>query len=122
MFRKLICVLVLVPSLACAQAKPQHVLDQNTVAERTKRFEIDMQRLGFSGNVRSCDHMMLVAVGVRGGNMSYGAVCQIEANGKRQSVLVCDDDMVGHFGLKAFTFVMSDGAVGEFTTQNCYGS
>ena len=65
--------------------------------------------------------MLLVAVGVRGGNMSYGAVCEIAFGGKLQSVMVCDDDMVGHFGLKAFTFVVTDDAVAEFTRQNCYG-
>jgi hypothetical protein len=100
---------------------PQRVLDEKAVAERTKQFEGEMQRLGFSGHIQSCNHIMLVGVGVRGGNMSYGAVCQIAVNGKVQSVVVCDDDMVGHFGLKAFTFVMSDDFVAEFVKSNCYG-
>jgi len=121
MFRKLICLLVLMPSVAFAQGYPQPVLNQRTVAERTKKFEGEMQRLGFSGHIQSCSHMMLVAVGVRGGNLSYGAVCQIDVNGKTQSAVVCDDDLVGHFGLKAGTFVSSDDAIAEFTAKNCYG-
>lgn len=121
MIRELVCVLVLVPALASAQGTPQRVLDEKMITERTKGFESKMQRLGFSGRVQSCNHMMLVAVGVRGGNMSYGAICQIAVSGKTQSVLVCDDNMMGHFGLKGGTFGMSDDSIAEFIKEDCYG-
>ena len=119
MIRRLICVLVLTPSLAFAQGASRPVLDKKTIAERTNKFELKMRRLGFSGRIQSCDHMMQVAVGTRGGDISYGAVCRIAVNGETQSVMLCDDDLVGHFGLKGLTFAYSD--VAEFATKNCSG-
>ena len=117
---KLILALVLIPSLAWAQT-PERVLDKALIAKRTAGFASHLRHLGFSGRLRACRNMMEVAVGVRGGNLSYGAVCEIVVNGKASNVLLCDDNMVGHFALNGGSFGMSEDSVAEFTKQNCYG-
>jgi hypothetical protein len=123
MFHKLLLALVLIPSIACAQnARYAHRLrDKAEIEERAKIFGREMQRLGFSGEIQSCNLMMQVAVGTRGGNTSYGAICVVAFAGNTQSLMLCDDDMVGHFGLKAFTFVESEDEVASFARRNCYG-
>lgn len=100
----------------------QRVSDEATVVARTKKFATEMKRLGFNGEILSCKSMVQQAVGVRGGNISYGAICLVQTDSGSQNVMMCDDDGVGHYGLKAFTFVMTEDAVAEFTKRNCYGS
>jgi hypothetical protein len=122
MLRKLLLVFVLTPSIAFAQdGHAARVRDNAEFAERTEIFGREMARLGFSGKIQACDLIMRVAVGVKGGNMSYGGICTIAAADRTQRVMMCDDNMVGHFGLKAFTFVASEDAVADFTRRNCYG-
>ena len=124
MFRSLILLLLVTPSIAVAQGErgyPQPVRDKRQITERTTRFNREIKSHGFTGSVPSCNVMMQVAVGVRGGNISYGAICNIVSSGKAQRVMVCDDDLVGHFALKASTFAESEDAVVEFVRNNCYG-
>ncbi|MFZ1988463.1 MAG: hypothetical protein WAW96_01710 [Alphaproteobacteria bacterium] len=90
------------------------------LTERAKSFEADLHKLGFSGTVKSCSHMVVLAVGVKGGDFVYGAVCNVAASGKTKQLLLCNDEMVGNFTLTS-TFSATRDAIAEFTRRNCYG-
>jgi len=119
-----LAIFLLVPITSQARSGPpyeQRVSDAAAMSVRIEKFANVMKKLGFNGEIRSCKLMVQQAVGVRGGNISYGAICTIHADNRLQEVMMCDDDMVGHYALKALTFVMSEDAVAEFTRKNCYG-
>jgi hypothetical protein len=111
------------PTVSRAQGRPPYekrITDAATIAARTKKFAIEMKNLGFKGDIRSCRLMVWQAVGVKGGNISYGAICTVNTNRRLYDLMMCDDDLVGHYALTN-TFVMSEEAVAKFTKQNCYG-
>jgi hypothetical protein len=104
-------------------ARAQAVLDitaPNTIAALIKQFETDLKDLGIDGHVKSCGPMVDVAVGRADGNNSYGAECVIIFGSKTKKMMICDDDMVGHFALNNEAY--ADGEyLAQFIQQNCYG-
>jgi hypothetical protein len=117
-----VLLLILMGGTALAQPFEKPVKDAGQIAERSKIFQQDLlRRLGLTAQVSHCTHMVQWAVGVRGGNFSYGAICTVKNHGKSRSILMCDDVMVGHFALTT-DFAYSDRWVADFTKNNCVGS
>ena len=123
------CALALVLSLTLAVASaaepgaPPYVRDETrpeVLAERAESFEADLRKLGFSGTVNSCSHMVVLAVGAKGSNFSYGAICDVTTGGSSRKLLLCDDEMFGHFAL-AGHFSRGRKSIADFTRNNCYG-
>ena len=105
-------------------AKPpfvKPVTAPDIVRARTAQFQNKMHALGFGGRIQSCKGMVQLAVGIRGGDISYGAMCRIRTVANRpQDLLLCDDEMFGHFALTN-TFTITQTEIARFTLQNCYG-
>lgn len=74
------------------------------------------------GKLTGCELLVDVPVGTAHGNHSFGGYCLLENKGKKRPVMVCDDDMVGHFSLQE-----TDGqpvgvrTLGEFVVRECFG-
>ena len=112
---------VLMGGAAFAQYR-KPVRDPGLIAERTKAFQQDLaRRLDLSAQVSDCTHMVQWAVGVRGGNFSYGAICKVRRAKRTAHILLCDDLMMGHFALTN-NFAFTDNSVADFTKANCTGS
>ena len=111
----------LIGSPARAQPHEQSVQEPPLIAQRTAQFAGDLRKfLGVAADVGNCTHMVQQAVGVRGGNISYGAICAVRIGKQTRQLLLCDDEMFGHFALAA-SFVFSDDYVASFVRNNCYG-
>jgi hypothetical protein len=92
-----------------------------TIADRAQRFEEHLRKLGFAGKIVSCQGMVDLPAGVEGGDHSYGAVCTLEAGGHQSEAMLCDDNIFGHFAMRADKFVNTREAVAMFTDENCSG-
>ena len=115
-------ILVLAIGPAWAQSFGKPVRDPGLIAQRAKAFQKDFSRqLGLSVQVTDCTHMVQFAVGVRGGNFFYGAICKVKAGGNERPILICDDVMIGNFALTN-NFAYTDASVADFTRSNCTGS
>lgn len=74
------------------------------------------------GKLTGCELLVDVPVGTAQGNHSFGGYCLLETKGKKMPVLVCDDDMAGHYSLQE-----TDGqpidvkTLGEFVLRECFG-
>lgn len=76
----------------------REVLDKAQIADRTGQFEKDFRPLGIDVDVMSGASMVVLPVTIsREGNKSYGALCLAQFSRKKLAILVCDDEMVGHF-------------------------
>lgn len=79
---------------------------------------------GFNNNnkILSCATLVDLPVGTAYGNHSYGGICYLKENKEILPVMVCDDEMVGHFSLekiqKENTSVYD---LADFVRKNCYG-
>jgi hypothetical protein len=110
-----------VASIASAStANLGDVTDPAKISERALSFDGELQILGFSGHVVSCARMIELSVGTANGNHSFGAVCKLQVGGNSRNVLLCDDDLVGHFALTS-SFADSRDAIAQFTDHNCTG-
>jgi hypothetical protein len=97
------------------------VTQPKDIADRTHRFEEHLTKLGFTGKIVSCQGMVDLPAGVEGGDHSYGAVCKLDAGGRQSDAMLCDDNIFGHFAMRADKFVNTREAVAMFTDENCTG-
>lgn len=92
------------------------VNDAALIETQRINFNQSLARLGFPRAIQTCK--MVVRLLPLDGDPTYGAVCQLEGP-KPQSVLLCDDTMVGKFTMKAWGFGESIANVAAFTEANC---
>ncbi len=72
----------------------------------------------FGSEITSCFSL----VGIRGGkNTSYGGYCTLMEDEKELEVLICDDEMVGHFQMEPAKDIPDVYAIAIFVRENCYG-
>ncbi len=89
--------------------------------ERLNSFNKSIREIGNENSeVLDCDTLVLVSVGTVHGNNSYGGFCSVKRNKKISSVMICDDDMIGHFKIVDQNS-SSLYELGEFTYKNCFG-
>lgn len=73
------------------------------------------------GYIKFCHMLTSLHVGTVSGNSSFGGVCEYSNSGVIKTVLVCDDNMVGHYRIESITSVPSLYDLAVFTHSNCTG-
>jgi hypothetical protein len=119
---------LLIPTLAFAQSRPTYriVHDPHEIADVTHEFAKSYrENLGLEAKIRNCTHMVDHSAGVKDGQHSLGAVCEVKIGRKQEMIMLCNDDMVGFFVQSmsyniAHNYVDND-FVAKFATQNCSG-
>jgi len=75
-----------------------------------------------SARVAGCDRLIDLPVGFANSNHSFGGYCAVTDGPTRSRVMICNDDMMGHFAMTPITNdVDGDQELIEFTNQNCFG-
>lgn len=112
-----------ITSVRAAEGPPyaKAVTDSASIAAHTRRFAGELHKFGFTGRIEYCHDMMQLAVGVRGGNFSYGAICRVSLPSRSYVLMLCDDDMVGYFAFST-VFAETQEAVLSFVRAQCFGS
>jgi hypothetical protein len=130
--KRLVAVVLLLafaPARAEDKAKPDDgvpvyntVTDTALAGKRIEIFRRELRDLGFAGTLKSCSQMVELSVGPPDGDHSFGAFCMLApASRKPLTVMICDDDMVGHFTLMRSEVPDEAEPVAIFTQQNCFG-
>lgn len=75
-----------------------------------------------SARVIGCERLIDLPVGYANSNDSFGGFCTIIDGQARSRVLICNDEMIGHFAME----VLKDGEdtdahLIKFTDENCFG-
>ncbi len=117
-----------------ADAKPDLLIADVTVAtsagaalrisnanKRNSSFNTHLQTRPLPGRIESCTSLIDVPVGTAHGNHSFGGLCTHTDGGKKSAVMVCDDDMLGHFQMKKIAREVSMQELVDFVVSNCYG-
>ena len=79
----------------------------------SRKFKID---------IKNCTLLIVVPVPNRNANRSYGAICTKTSDSPHKQVMVCDDEMVGHYSVKNINArVPSKYDLTDFVVNNCYG-
>jgi uncharacterized protein len=86
--------------------------------ERNTSFNKDLLAHHF-GTVFGCETLIDVAVGTAHGNDSFGGLCKLK--GQTGFVMVCNDEMVGHFRIAKATSATTRNELANFTIRNCFG-
>ncbi len=70
----------------------------------------------------ACALVVDLPVGTAHGNHSYGGVCEQRAAPAKRLVLVCNDDMIGHFGLRVLGRPKASvEELARFVADECFG-
>lgn len=85
---------------------------------RNASFTEDLLKRGH-GRVAGCESLVWIALGTASGNNSFGGLCKIGRQDR--FVMVCNDDMIGHFKLAAAAPAVTRRQLIDFTIDNCYG-
>jgi hypothetical protein len=101
-----------------APNKVVDVVDKAQVDEIIKSFQNELNRLGFTGRITSCDHVINVYFPIGGHDSSYAALCNISIGNKNLSYWMCNDRMVGKFTLGGSDAPSREGG-GRFVVNNC---
>ena len=97
------------------------VIKQQDANGRTASFNTGLAAHRMTA-VDSCALLVDLPVGTAHGNHSYGGVCSKSAKPEKQMVLVCDDDMIGHFGFRVVgKRKVSIEELAHFVAQECFG-
>jgi hypothetical protein len=97
------------------------VLIANDPNERNGSFNKSLDQNRQSGKILSCSLLVDVWVGNPDSNRSYGGYCVLRRSGRSQKVEICNDDMVGHFELRASSEPPTISQLIRFTANNCFG-
>jgi len=88
---------------------------------RNQSFNEDLKRNG-RGEIVACYMLIDVPVGTAHGNHSYGGICTLVNGSEKTDVLICNDEMVGHFKMiKIDRAATTKNDLIKFTACNCYG-
>lgn len=94
-------------------------------ARLMRNFNDGLRRTGLLGQIESCTQEIVIAVGVKNGNNSFGGICRLRVNGSTPPVQVevCADEVVGYFVIAALapTPHLSDDRLIAFVASNCVG-
>jgi uncharacterized protein YecT (DUF1311 family) len=74
------------------------------------------------GEIIGCSQLIDLPVGTANGNHGFGGYCTLRTEGRRKGVMICDDDMVGHFAMKRVGD-KSESKIDlvNFTNRECFG-
>ena len=92
----------------------------NNQNERNDSFNRAIERNGKTGKITQCKILIDVPVGTAHGNHSYGGFCTL-VDGSASNVIICDDDMVGHFKMEPSDRKPTMQRLVDFVAKNCYG-
>jgi hypothetical protein len=74
---------------------------------------------GIKIRIVSCEEIISITAGR---DHSTAGLCRIEAGRKQQSIMICGDELAGHFELKATPpLKMGRRALATFLAENCVG-
>ena len=91
---------------------PQNHNDSFNASLKTRKFP----------TLDSCTLLIDLPVGTASGNHSFGALCQQKQEHKlSRRILICNDEMIGHFALEPATKNVGKDQLIEFIATNCYG-
>jgi uncharacterized protein YecT (DUF1311 family) len=75
-----------------------------------------------SARVIGCERLIDLPVGFANSNDSFGGYCTIMDGTTRSRVVICNDDMIGHFAMKSLKENEdTDRNLIDFTNENCFG-
>ncbi len=89
--------------------------------QRNKSFNSDIKKGKLEGKIVQCNILVYVPTGVRDGEIGYGGICSLSIKGKLTKVMICNDDMVGHFKMDKIDHEISKQELVNFIVSNCYG-
>lgn len=89
--------------------------------ERNASFDANIQRRKLHGRIAACSSLVDVPVGTAHGNHSFGGLCTLVDGGNKASVMICDDEMVGHFRMEKIDHKVATQELINFIISNCFG-
>lgn len=86
--------------------------------ERNQSFNQDLIARHHAPVV-GCETLVDIAVGTAHGNHSFGGLCKVQ--GAAGFVMVCNDEMLGHFNVVQATSAATRFGLADFTIEHCFG-
>ena len=87
---------------------------------RDQSFSKDLSRRKL-GAVSGCETLVDIAVGTAHGNQSFGGLCKLSGGQAARFVMVCNDEMIGHFNVAPADSGATRYDLADFTIKNCFG-
>lgn len=77
----------------------------------------------FEGKIKNCTFLIDIPRGTARGNHSYGGFCELELGDDVSRVIVCTDEMVGHFKVQKLEndYLHNTNLLPNFVIDNCVG-
>ncbi len=91
-------------------------------SERIRSFNETLAAKKLGARVIGCERLIDLPVGYANSNDSFGGYCTTVEGRARSRVMICNDDMLAHFAMRAIKD--DDGAdedLIKFTNENCFG-
>lgn len=89
--------------------------------ERISSFNDDLVHRRLHGKITQCKTLIDVPVGTSHGNHSYGGLCNYSEGDHNSNVMICNDEMVGHFKIHKTDREISIQELVDFVVSNCFG-
>jgi len=93
----------------------------NNPNERNDSFNSDIKRKGLKGQISQCKILIDIPVGTAHGNHSFGGLCALSENEKNSTVMICNDDMAGHFKMDDIDREVTKQELVDYVVSNCFG-
>jgi uncharacterized protein len=91
-------------------------------AAKVDAFRQSLEEQRQAGKLLGCEKLIDLPVGSAEGNHSYGGLCTLQQGASRSTVMICNDEMIGHFGLRTVQDQdVPDEALIDFTRAECFG-
>lgn len=88
--------------------------------ERNHSFNLDLKSRKLD-QVLGCEALVDIAVGTAHGNNSFGGLCKVRTASETKYMMVCNDDLIGHFQMVKASRDTSIHELADFTIKYCFG-
>lgn len=88
---------------------------------RNESFNSDISSHGAKGKISLCKMLIDVPVGLARSNHSFGAICTLTENNNTSEIMICNDEMIGHFKMDKISKEVGKQELVNFIVSNCYG-
>jgi len=98
------------------------VVTYRDASVRIDSFNQSLAATRKGAKIVGCYKLVDLPVGTANGNHSFGGYCRMDEGGARTDVMICNDDMFGHFAVdRAEAKDAGDKALVDYVNTRCFG-
>ena len=97
------------------------LIEGDLAQKRIDSFNAGMKERKLPGSITSCRRVIDIPAGTAQGNNSYGGICILENDQKKETIMICNATLTNQFKINKVKLHSDVLHLSQFVNQNCVG-